>query len=215
MKLLKDLWRALTTPAESTVSACNYGVPLRSEPDIHTQLLRKEYEEAQAGFSKKIQDKIDADIIAQLAEYDKAAKDALIYGTGAVKIEYIPSMDPDIKREVRTLKVGDYEINPISGIPYTDAERKEWQLDTFMFEYFPDAWLAVVQVAIAGNKQHNPGQPLHWARGKSTDQFNTAFRHYWERRRGVHKDTDGQPHLAKAIWRLMARLQLDIEEDRK
>lgn len=83
-----------------------------------------------------------------------------------------------------------------------------------MFEYFPDAWLAVVEVAVAGNEQHNKGQPLHWAREKSTDQMNTAFRHQWDYGRGVRKDTDGQYHLAKAIWRLSAQLQLDIEADR-
>jgi hypothetical protein len=100
------------------------------------------------------------------------------------------------------------------GLPTDDKERKRLQLWTFMFEYFPDAWLAVVNVAVAGNEQHNPGQPLHWAREKSTDQMNTAFRHQWDYGRGVKKDTDGQWHLAKAIWRLMAQLQLDIEKER-
>ncbi len=82
-------------------------------------------------------------------------------------------------------------------------------------EYFPDAYLAVVGVAVAGNAQHNAGQPLHWAREKSTDQLNTAFRHLWDYGRGTTKDTDGQYHLAKAIWRLSAELQLLIEADRK
>lgn len=118
----------------------------------------------------------------------------------------------DIKREVRVVQ-GD-DINPVSGIPLSDKARKRLQLDTFLFEYFPDAFLAVAEVAIVGNEQHNPGKPMHWAREKSKDQFNTAFRHYWERRRGVHKDTDGQRHLAKAIWRLSAQLQLDIEAER-
>jgi hypothetical protein len=101
------------------------------------------------------------------------------------------------------------------GLPTEDKVRKEdYPLYSFMFGYFPDAWLAVVQVAVAGNKQHNPGQPLHWARGKSTDQMNTAWRHQWDYGRGVKRDTDGQFHLAKAVWRLMA-LQLDIEEERR
>ncbi len=100
------------------------------------------------------------------------------------------------------------------GLPTEDAARKELQLWTFLMEYFPDAWLAVVNVAIQGNKQHNPGQPLHWARGKSTDQMNTSFRHMWDYGRGVKRDTDGQYHLAKSIWRQMAQLQLDIEAER-
>lgn len=97
----------------------------------------------------------------------------------------------------------------------TDAkERKRLQLYTFMFKYFPDAWLAVVDVARAGNDQHNPGEPLHWAREKSTDQMNAAFNHIFDYGLGAQKDEDGCWHLAKAIWRLSAQLQLDIEAER-
>ena len=99
-------------------------------------------------------------------------------------------------------------------LPTTDQERKALPLWTFLMEYFPDALLAMADVAIEGNKQHNPGQPLHWAREKSTDQMNTAFRHMWDYGRGVVKDVDGQYHLAKAIWRLSAELQLLIERER-
>ncbi len=102
------------------------------------------------------------------------------------------------------------------GLPTDDKVRKEdYPLYSFMFGYFPDSWLAVVRVAVEGNKQHNPGQPLHWAREKSKDQMNTAWRHQFDYGRGVKKDTDGQWHLAKAIWRLSAQLQLDIEEERR
>lgn len=100
-------------------------------------------------------------------------------------------------------------------LPTDYQERKDLPLYDFMFQYFPDAWLAVVQVAVAGNKQHNPGEPLHWARGKSMDQMNTAFRHIFDYGTGTSIDTDGCHHLAKAAWRLMAQLQLDIEAERK
>lgn len=81
-----------------------------------------------------------------------------------------------------------------------------------MFDYFPDAWLEVVRVAVDGNKQHqNAGASIQWDRGKSTDQLNTAFRHQFDYGKGVKIDTDGRAHLGKAIWRLMAQLQLDIE----
>ena len=104
--------------------------------------------------------------------------------------------------------------NSTSGIPLLDKDRKAMPLWTFLMEYFPDTFLAVASVSIEGNKQHNPGEPLHWAREKSTDQMNTAFRHQFDYGRGVKIDTDGQYHLAKAIWRLSAQLQLDIEADR-
>ncbi len=99
-------------------------------------------------------------------------------------------------------------------LPTTDAERKALPIFSYVFTYFPDALLAEVGVAVAGNNQHNPGQPLHWAREKSKDQMNTAMRHIWDYGTGTKKDTDGQWHLAKAIWRLKAQLQLDIEAER-
>jgi Domain of unknown function (DUF5664) len=100
-------------------------------------------------------------------------------------------------------------------LPTDDKARKELPYWTFLTGYFLDAWMAVANVAFVGNKQHNPGQPLHWAREKSTDQMNTAFRHQLDYAKGIKKDTDGQWHLAKAIWRLSAQLQLDIEADAK
>lgn len=101
------------------------------------------------------------------------------------------------------------------ALPTVDKERKELQMWTYLFGYFPKTFLAVLGVCVAGNKQHNPGEPLHWAREKSTDQLNTAFRHQFDYGLGVKKDTDGQWHLAKAIWRLSAQLELDIEADEK
>ena len=99
------------------------------------------------------------------------------------------------------------------SLPTDDKARKAMPIFTYLTEYFPDATLAEVGVAVAGNEQHNPGEPLHWAREKSTDQLNTAFRHLWDHKRGTVKDIDGQYHLAKAIWRLKAELQLQIEKD--
>lgn len=97
--------------------------------------------------------------------------------------------------------------------------------------YFPKALAAIAEVSEAGNKQHNPGQPLHWARGKSMDQYNTAIRHMMDHRMGggrrptgeleftnngwiiQQRDTDGVRHLAKAAWRILAALELAIEAE--
>jgi hypothetical protein len=104
----------------------------------------------------------------------------------------------------------------MSSLPEGYTERKEnFPLWDYMFGYFPDSFLAEVAVAVAGNKQHNPGEKLHWARGKSMDQLNTAMRHQFDYGQGKKKDVDGCYHLAKAIWRLKAQLQLDIEEERR
>jgi Domain of unknown function (DUF5664) len=99
-------------------------------------------------------------------------------------------------------------------LPTDNAARKALPAWSFLINYFPDAFLEVVKVAVAGNNQHNPGEELHWAREKSTDQMNTAFRHMMDHGRGTVKDTDECYHLAKSIWRLSAELQLQIEKDR-
>lgn len=98
-----------------------------------------------------------------------------------------------------------------STIPTEPAERKKFPVASGVLDYFPDALVAVSQVSYLGNEQHNPGQPLHWARGKSMDQDDTIIRHFLER---GGRDTDGQRHSAKLAWRALALLQLEIEAER-
>jgi hypothetical protein len=91
----------------------------------------------------------------------------------------------------------------------TDAqERKKIPIASGFFDYFPNAIIEIAKVSYAGNQQHNFGQPLHWARGKSTDQVDTMLRHLAER---GEIDTDGQRHSAKMCWRALAILQLEME----
>lgn len=91
----------------------------------------------------------------------------------------------------------------------SDAKlRKQIPLASGVVDYFTAALIAVAKVSQAGNDQHNPGQPLHWARGKSNDHADTMLRHFVER--GTI-DTDGQPHSAKMAWRALAILQLELE----
>lgn len=99
-----------------------------------------------------------------------------------------------------------------SGLPTAAVERKAMPVCTGVLDYFPDAIAAVAQCSKVGNSQHNPGQPLHWAREKSTDQEDCLVRHLMER--GTI-DTDGVRHSAKVAWRALALLQLEIEESRK
>lgn len=100
------------------------------------------------------------------------------------------------------------------SLPTEAKARKDLPVYTYLTEYFLDALLAEVAVAVAGNEQHNPGEPLHWARGKSPDQMDCALRHMLDHKKNPI-DTDGQYHLAKAIWRLKAELQLVIEHAQK
>jgi hypothetical protein len=73
---------------------------------------------------------------------------------------------------------------------------------------FAPALLAVAALSKAGNDQHNPGEPMHWARSKSTDQSDTIARHLLERGK---VDIDGHRHSVKSLWRSFAQLQLTCE----
>lgn len=98
-----------------------------------------------------------------------------------------------------------------SGIPTDAAARKALPITTGVLDYFPDALLAVAHCSKVGNDQHNPGQPLHWAKEKSTDEADALVRHLLER--GT-LDKDGVRHSAKVAWRALALLQREIESER-
>lgn len=89
------------------------------------------------------------------------------------------------------------------------AERKAEPIHSGVIMYFPDALAAVSRVSKAGNDKHNPGQPLHWARGKSTDQMDCATRHSLTPE-NVDPET-GEIELAAQAWRVLAELQLAEE----
>ena len=90
--------------------------------------------------------------------------------------------------------------------------RKEQPVATGVLDYFPDALLAVANLSKVGNDQHNPGEPLHWARDKSSDHADCLARHLIDRGK---LDTDGIMHSAKVAWRALALLQLEIEQRRR
>lgn len=95
-------------------------------------------------------------------------------------------------------------------LPEDAKERKKVPIGTGVIDYFPAALAEIAKVSFVGNEQHNAGQPLHWARGKSTDQADTMIRHFLER--GT-LDSDGVRHSAKMCWRALAILQLELEAE--
>ena len=95
-------------------------------------------------------------------------------------------------------------------IPTDPAERKRAPVCTGCFDYFPDALVEVARVSFIGNEQHNPDQPLHWDRAKSTDEADALARHLLQR--GTI-DSDGARHSAKLAWRALALLQKELETD--
>lgn len=96
-------------------------------------------------------------------------------------------------------------------LPAGAAERKATPIATGVLDYFPLALAAVAHCSKVGNDQHNPGQPLHWERGKSTDHADCIVRHLIDR--GT-VDDDGMRHSAKLAWRALALLQTELEQER-
>lgn len=62
-------------------------------------------------------------------------------------------------------------------LPTDSAERKEIPVYSGVLKYAPAALAGVARVSKAGNDKHNPGEPLHHARGKSNDHPDCIVRH--------------------------------------
>lgn len=94
------------------------------------------------------------------------------------------------------------------ALPTDSTARKTIPIATGVLDYFPAALAAVAELSRVGNEKHNPGEALHWARGKSSDHADCILRHLIER--GT-LDTDGLSHSVKVAWRALALLQEELE----
>jgi hypothetical protein len=94
------------------------------------------------------------------------------------------------------------------SLPVDPKARKGVPIYSGVLKYFPDALAAVAECSRVGNDQHSPGQPLHWARNKSSDEGDALVRHLLE---AGTIDKDGVRHSAKVAWRALALLQKEIE----
>jgi hypothetical protein len=94
------------------------------------------------------------------------------------------------------------------SLPTDAKERKEVPLYSGLLKYFPDALAEVAHLSFIGNQQHNPGQPLHWAREKSTDHEDCLMRHLLQ---SGTVDSDGVLHDVKVAWRALANLQTKLD----
>jgi hypothetical protein len=79
-----------------------------------------------------------------------------------------------------------------------------------LLDYFPAALFEVAAHSYASNEKHNPGQPVHWARGKSSDHADCIARHLIER---GGFDSEGRRHSAALAWRALALLQEELEAE--
>lgn len=96
------------------------------------------------------------------------------------------------------------------------ARRKGMPLFEGCMMYFPDALLAVAEHSRKANEKHNPGEPLHWAKEKSTDHANCVGRHTidigpdWD---AIDPEFDSL-HATALAWRALALLQMVLEAKR-
>lgn len=97
----------------------------------------------------------------------------------------------------------------MNRLPEASEARKHIPMATGLIDYFPNALAAVAALSKFGNDKHNPGEPLHWSRGKSNDHADCIARHLVDR--GGH-DADGNRHSVQLAWRALALLEIELEE---
>lgn len=96
----------------------------------------------------------------------------------------------------------------------SSKERKEVALSRGLFAYFPDALALIARHSVRSNEKHNPGQPVHWAREKSSDHEDCIGRHSLSIAIDPNSLDDGQPHIVCRAWRALAALQVWAEKQR-
>ena len=74
-------------------------------------------------------------------------------------------------------KAGVEMSDKVLTLPTDSAERKNYPVLSGCVKYFPAALAGVANISKLGNDKHNPGEPLHHARSKSTDHGDCIVRH--------------------------------------
>lgn len=114
-----------------------------------------------------------------------------------------------IRARWKIVGMGVTQAAPKLTLPTTSAERKAVPIARGVLDYFPAALAAVARLSQAGNDKHNPGQPLHHSRGKSSDHADCIVRHLMDR--GEIDPEDKIRHSVKVAWRALAMLQEELE----
>lgn len=117
----------------------------------------------------------------------------------------------------------------MSVFPQNDKERKNLPVFKMIAHYFPKALREVTRVCVVNNVRYNPDRKpadINWARGKSTDQLGSLFRHILEYEADGLVFEELPPEvqaacgpgfervyvLAEAAWRALAALELEVEK---
>lgn len=103
------------------------------------------------------------------------------------------------------------------ALPEGHAERKAIPLCSGALDYFPAALAAVAELSRIGNEQHNPGEPMHHARGKSSDHADCIVRHLLDRGQVYEVTIAGKVHRVRhsvaVAWRALALAQEELERE--
>lgn len=106
-------------------------------------------------------------------------------------------------------------------LPTDSAERKNVPMLAGCIRYFPAALAGIAATSKLGNDKHNPNQPLHHARGKSTDHGDCLIRHLMDVQDLLASKERGDTTITKEMilievnqmaWRALA-LSQQIHED--
>lgn len=130
--------------------------------------------------------------------------------TIAAPVVETPALDLDKNvKQIEMFDMGSLGVQKATALPTTSKERKAIPMARGLLDYFPAALAAVAALSQAGNDKHNPGEDLHWARGKSMDHADCIMRHLVDR--GTVDPEDGISHSVKVAWRALALLQEELE----
>tara|TARA_R110002033_G_scaffold75717_3_gene127368 strand:+ start:4074 stop:4448 length:375 start_codon:yes stop_codon:yes gene_type:complete len=103
------------------------------------------------------------------------------------------------------------ELERAKGKEEEKDDRKGMPVYSGVLTYFPDAIMEISKCSVAGQKQHNPNEPLGWDRSKSGDELDAMMRHLLEHAKGNEFDDCGTRHIVKSGWRILAFIQKTIE----
>ena len=68
-------------------------------------------------------------------------------------------------------------VRHATTLPGSSEKRKEYPILEGVLGYFPAAIARLARHSFRGNQKHNKGEPLHHARGKSSDHGSCIIRH--------------------------------------
>jgi hypothetical protein len=183
------------TPKEADVDAMRKFEAAQQQDKIETPEQRKAFDVAfDAAASAAQRTLFSNDLQEAIDQAEKAVENQVMLPTWAQ--EALDGAEKEIEQQG-------------SHLPVSSKARKETPICTGVLDYFPKALAEVARLSKSGNDKHNPGQPLHWDREKSTDHADCIVRHMIDR--GT-LDEFGFLHEVSVAWRALAQLEVALEK---